>query len=439
MIPKHFLLVTRVQTLMVSFVSFNYKILNCYDPLDPNGNITVTFDIHDWTTDGYVARVTIQNYYQYRHIESPGWNLGWAWTKGEVIWSMSGAFATVQGDCSNFKYQIPHSCMPNPVIADLMPYASPQNMSEHCCRGGLISGNAIDPSRSYSIFEMTVGNLGANSTVYPPVNLTLLAPGPGYTCSQVEGTDPTKSSDIGGRREIQVFKTWKSTCTYSSFLANETPTCCVSLSTFYNSKVTPCPKCSCGCKGPDQDSKQCIRDGKQSEIVQCNDHMCPVRVHWHVKTNYVDHWRVKVTISNYNYVKNYSDWNLLIQHPGFRQNTTVNSFNSTSLPSAGYSGEVALFWGLPYVNNELLQVIDDEAGSVTTDILVEKDLSIFTLTNGWAMPRKIYFSGEECAMPLPDTFPALPNGSSSIRPPRYLFLLLLFYLIVQTLLTRLDV
>lgn len=32
-----------------------------------------------------------------------------------------------------------------------------------------------------------------------------MAPGPGYTCSPIEDTDPTVSLVIGGRREIQVF------------------------------------------------------------------------------------------------------------------------------------------------------------------------------------------------------------------------------------------
>ena len=31
-----------------------------YDPLDPNGNITVTFDTHKWTDDGYVVSVLAQ-------------------------------------------------------------------------------------------------------------------------------------------------------------------------------------------------------------------------------------------------------------------------------------------------------------------------------------------------------------------------------------------
>ena len=33
-------------------------------------------------------------------------------------------------------------------------------------------------------------------------------------------------------------------------------------------------------------------------LVQCTSHMCPIRVHWHVKLNYKEYWRIKVTITN---------------------------------------------------------------------------------------------------------------------------------------------
>ncbi|XP_026395554.1 COBRA-like protein 2 [Papaver somniferum] len=215
---------------------------DCYNSLDPHGNITVTFDIHKWTSDGYMARVTIQNYYQYRHVEKPGWALGWSWAKGEIIWSMIGAFATQQGNCSAFKNQmIPHSCKKNPTIADLMEDAKAEKRSDNCCHGGLLSAWAIDSSKSFSSFEIVVGNLEGNSSGHMPRNLTLMAPGPGYTCGAFGDTDPTIYLDNDGRREMQVFRTWKATCTYSSFIANKAPVCCVSLSTFYNPTITPCP------------------------------------------------------------------------------------------------------------------------------------------------------------------------------------------------------
>ena len=55
-----------------------------------------------------------------------------------------------------------------------MPEALPQNRSEDCCRGGLLSPWAIDPSNSFSSFEMKVGNLAGNFPAYKPQNLTLM-------------------------------------------------------------------------------------------------------------------------------------------------------------------------------------------------------------------------------------------------------------------------
>ncbi|KAG0490824.1 hypothetical protein HPP92_007687 [Vanilla planifolia] len=87
-----------------------------YDPLDPTGNITIKWDVISWTPDGYVAMVTMNNYQMYRHIMSPGWTLGWAWAKKEVIWSMVGAQTTEQGDCSKFKGNIPIAAKRTPQL-----------------------------------------------------------------------------------------------------------------------------------------------------------------------------------------------------------------------------------------------------------------------------------------------------------------------------------
>ncbi|KAL0561048.1 hypothetical protein IC582_001466 [Cucumis melo] len=411
-------------------------LLYCYDPLDPNGNITITYDIQTWTTRGYVGRVTIQNYYQFRHVENPGWKLAWTWTRGEVIWSMNGAFATEQGNCSLFKFDIPHSCEERPVILDLMPEASLGNRSEGCCRSGVLSAWAVDRSKSFSSFEISVGSKDEDGNELPPANITLMAPGPGYTCSPFLDSHPTVSSVIDGKREVQVFRTWKSTCTYSIFVDNKTPVCCVSLSAFYNPSITPCPSCSCGCRKANKSSVQCTRDEYQLSSsdsatnlssVRCSDHMCPVRVHWHVETNYINHWRVKLTVSNYNYNRNYSNWNILVQHPGFGQSTEAFSFNSSQLPSLRYGDELALFWGIENFNTELVQSTESNMGYVTTDILFEKDLESFTLSNGWALPRRVYFNGDNCHMPLPDTFPMLPNGNTKQSLSLYLFILLFFF------------
>lgn len=149
--------------------------------------------------------MSIQNYYQYRQVDKPGWKLGFTWTNKEIIWSISGAIATHRGNCSSYKDEIPHCCMSTPEIVDLMPDSQPPNSPENCCRGGLLAASAINAPQSSSSFDIVVGNLQENISLQLPVNLTLLAPGPGYTCSPIQDTQPTVSLVVGGRREEEVF------------------------------------------------------------------------------------------------------------------------------------------------------------------------------------------------------------------------------------------
>ncbi|MCD9639505.1 COBRA-like protein 3, partial [Datura stramonium] len=57
---------------------------------------------------------------------------------------------------------------------------------------------------------------------------------------------PTEFPTPDGRRFTQALMTWTVTCTYSQFLAQKAPTCCVSLSSFYNDTIVNCPTCTCG-------------------------------------------------------------------------------------------------------------------------------------------------------------------------------------------------
>lgn len=81
------------------------------------------------------------------------------------------------------------------------------------------------------------------------------------------------------------------------------------------------------------DSKLLLKEGINTPrkdnlpLLQCTHHMCPVRVHWHVKLNYKEYWRVKISITNFNYRLNYSQWVLVAQHPNLNNLTTVFSFN----------------------------------------------------------------------------------------------------------------
>ncbi|XP_050225896.1 COBRA-like protein 4 isoform X2 [Mercurialis annua] len=186
-----------------------------YDHLDPTGNITIKWDVMAWTPDGYVAVVTMTNYQKYREIKKPGWELGWTWARKEVIWSMVGSQATDQGDCSKFRGNIPHSCMKQPVIVDLM-YGVPYNQQvANCCKNGVLSSWGRKPSKAVAAFQVTVGIAGTtNKTVRLPMNFTLLAPGSRYTCCPPKIVKPTVFVTSDGRRKTQAFMTWNVTCKY---------------------------------------------------------------------------------------------------------------------------------------------------------------------------------------------------------------------------------
>ncbi|KAL5985957.1 hypothetical protein ACLOJK_027947 [Asimina triloba] len=422
------------------------------------------------------AKVTVQNYYQYRHIEKPGWTLGWAWSSGEIISTMAGALALRQGNCSDFTTQIPHSCEREPRIMDHMPDVAPENRSDSCCRGGVISAWGINTTLSSSSFEMVVGDLGGDpSSISPPQNVTFLGPGPGYTCSPFGDYPPTVFYDTDKRRLVQghgnqpahTQVTWLTRRPCAAFRCPRSTTerspnapHAAVLAVLQTTKPSLALGLSCNCTSILSDHFNNINceEIKLTEspvfcliwvksvsfycndftnlateldyMVRCSEHMCPVRVHWHVKNNYREYWRVKLTVSNYHYGQNYTDWNVVVQHPGFGQKVESYSFNSTTLRTIADTGErlvdeVALFWGKPFYNSELLQAVDEGPASVTTDLILKKDLSVFTLNNGWAFPRRIYFNGENCEMPTPEDFPGLPSSASNIGHGPLLLLLIL--------------
>lgn len=148
--------------------------------------------------------VSIFNFQKYRHIQAPGWQLGWTWAKKEVIWSMVGGQATEQGDCSKFKGTIPHCCKKDPTVVDLMPGTPYNQQIANCCRGGVLSSWVQDPPTAISAFQISVGRSGTtNKTVKVPKNFTLSAPGPGYTCGPGKIVRPSQYRTQDGRRTTQ--------------------------------------------------------------------------------------------------------------------------------------------------------------------------------------------------------------------------------------------
>lgn len=69
-----------------------------------------------------------------------------------------------------------------------------------------------------------------------------------------------------------------------------------------------------------------------------------------------------------------------------------------------------MFYGVKHHYNDLLLEAGLD-GNVQSDLILKKDMEIFTLKQGWAFPRKVYFNGDECTMPLPDSYPNLPSSA----------------------------
>ncbi|XP_062029025.1 COBRA-like protein 4 [Rosa rugosa] len=232
---------------LATFLSEETPASVAYDPFDPYGSININWDVLSWTPDGCVAAVTMSNNQMYRHITNPGWR---TWAKKEVIWSMMGAQATDQGDCSKFKGIIPHCCKKTTTVIDLLPRVPYNQQFTNCCKSGVLASLEQDPSGAVSAFQVSVGLSGtSNKAVTLPKNFFLLGPGPGYTCSAATIVPSTVSFSPDRRRVTIAMMSWSLTCTYSQFLASEkTTTYCVSLSSSYNPIITPCTSCSHGCK-----------------------------------------------------------------------------------------------------------------------------------------------------------------------------------------------
>ncbi|VVB17550.1 unnamed protein product [Arabis nemorensis] len=174
-----------------------------------NGNITIKWDLMNWTPDGYVAVVTAYNYQKQRSITRPGWKMSWKWTKKEIIWSMVGAQTTEQGDCSMFKGNIPHSCVHKPTVVDLLPGTPYNQQIANCCKGGVLK------SGLESAFQLSVGSAGTSvKTARMPVNFMFTAPKQQYICGPTKNVRPTRFITADKRRMTSALMTWNVTCVF---------------------------------------------------------------------------------------------------------------------------------------------------------------------------------------------------------------------------------
>lgn len=87
-----------------------------------------------------------------------------------------------------------------------------------------------------------------------------------------------------------------------------------------------------------------------------------------------------------------------------------------------------MFYGTKFYNDLLMEA--GPSGNVQSEVLLQKDQKTFTFKQGWAFPRKVYFNGDECMLPPPDSYPFLPNSAKRSFASLSLTILLLLLITI---------
>jgi len=74
-----------------------------------------------------------------------------------------------------------------------------------------------------------------------------------------------------------------------------------------------------------------------------------------------------------------------------------------------HADDTGMFYGMKYFNDLLMEA--GPKGNIQSEVLLQKNKDTFTFKQGWAFPHKVYFNGDECMLPPPDTYPFLPNSA----------------------------
>lgn len=427
------------------------------------GDITIAYDVLKASPNQYVAQVTLSNDSPTGRLDY--WNLQWSWQNGEFINSMRGA-VTLEQDQNACIFGKPGvyyagvdfsqvtSCQARPIIIDLDQYKANDSAIgklDHCCRNGTLLPAVQDPSKSKSVFQLTVYKLppqNQNSTlISPPIDWNLTGTfNSDYKCGQPRLVQPTLYTDdsVAQRTEAAVLS-WQVTCNVTK--VQVIPKCCVSFSAYNNQSVVPCKTCACGC--PSQTS--CNRNAEAllipvelatvpfvnrttktlawaqlnrwavPKVLPCPDN-CGVSINWHLVSDFTNGWSARMTIFNWQGLQ-FADWSAAVElgssvYSGFQK---AYSFNYSS-PG---NNTVFVFGlnGLNYLNG----IYDNYPGIQQSVLSFTLDSQTSNVTLRDFYPKKVFFDGNECA--LPDILPSSNVGrlASTLLTVLALPLLFLFF------------
>jgi len=416
-------------------------------------DLTMAYDVLTAYGNKYIAQVTIDNWSPISRLDN--WNLTWEWKRGEFIEKMRGAYTLLKEGPAcvyspaasyykDFDFSPVYNCEKRPVIVDLPPDREKDNDVGNlpfCCKNGTLLPPIMDESKSRAIFQLTVFKMPPDlnrTALYPPSNWKITGKlNPHYVCGQPIRVSPMEFPDPSGLMSTTpAVASWQVACNITR-PKKRASKCCVSFSAYYNDSTVPCNTCACGCGN---DTAMCDKDARPillpSEAMlvpfdnrtakarawakikhwrvpnpmPCADN-CGLSINWHVMNNYKSGWSVRMTIFNWQDYT-FKDWFAAVtmgdHYSGYEN---VYSFNGTRM-GAPFNNTIFMraLPGLSY-----LEPITD--GKTPGDPRLpgkqqsvisfkKKDAPNINIPKGQGFPKRVYFDGEECALPE-----RLPSGA----------------------------
>ncbi|XP_051210838.1 COBRA-like protein 7 [Lolium perenne] len=449
------------------------------------GDLVITYDVLQAHESTYLALLTLENDAPMGRLD--GWELSWEWQRGEFVNTMRGAYPRkvdasecLFGPQGQYYKDIDFSkvlnCERRPAVFDLPPERrqdASMGQIEHCCRNGTLLPKSMgDGTQSVSAFQMEVykmpPDVNRTSRLHAPANFRVTGAStlnPEHACGQPVPVSPSEFPDPSGLDSTTLaVASWQVSCNITvddTSKPSKPPQCCVSFSSFNDESVVPCNTCACGCPAPatrtcsatapamvlppyallmpfERRDKEALKWAHDKELgappdpLPCGD-MCGVSVNWHLATDAAGGWSARITLFNWE-DSDMRDWFASVVlddkvYGGFEQ---AYSFNATA------AGDGTIFMR----GREGFDVLIRESNMSGVDYPVPgKQQSVLSFTKKTSpadvdvlrrdgFPTKVFFNGEECAMP--NRIPS--HGGIGARASRAALLLLLslFYLLVSS-------
>ncbi|XP_019458562.1 PREDICTED: COBRA-like protein 10 [Lupinus angustifolius] len=436
------------------------------------GDLTIAYDVLQAFSNNYYAQVTIENNHPLGRLDH--WNLTWEWQHGEFIYSTKGAYARIKdpSEClygpagkyyGSMDFSQVANCQKKPILSDLPSERKDDEKVGKlpwCCRNGTVLPPIMDKSKSKSLFQLQVFKMPTDenrTAITPPMKWHIDGViNPQYKCGPPIRVDPQEFPDPTGLKAIETaVASWQVVCNITK-PKPQTNKCCVSFSAFYNESAIPCNTCACGCNDvrkcnnkaspmlipPDallvpfaNRSQKAIAWAKLKHLkvpnnLPCGDN-CPVSINWHVNTDHKAGWTARITIFNWaDYT--FDDWFTALKFDRYFEDfEDVYSFNGTRIP-----GIKTIFFqgvkGLNYLAGETngTHEYDPRVPGKQQSVVSfnKKNVEHFDITRD-GFPSKVYFNGEECALP-----PIRPMKSSGHHQSSISLLAIIFSAFVTFLL-----